>query len=976
MRDPADIDAFIAHWRETGGSELANTQSFINGLCHLLGVDAPAGSRTDDKHNDYVFERRVFQDNGDGTQSFGRIDCYKRRCFILEAKQGSEGDRAAAAKGEDDLDLFGQTASARVKRGTARRGTPGWAKAMVQAKGQAERYAKALPADHGWPPFLLVADIGYCIEVYADFTGTGKAYEVLQALPLAGSPAANEPLEVNGRNVYKALSQSTGQGRPLGWRTPGEVAKAIPEAQTRFYETVAKLAQLEADDHAELEECARALEALHEEGITALKRGEVLCITISIFGTRNPNSACWFKARTFDKLGKLLFGRRLFRSSRFELQDFEEFQGLLHRMRSMLGEWGWKPSNLRDVQGFIWVALSEAEESETKDGLTREAVERSMDECEQIGVEAFLAKYQFGKPRDYWVRRESGGMLYPAKATVGAAYGFLPDGKPQSAKEFYGGFGEQAANGILQRLGFEIVTVKGTDVAEPQDRKVSPPSKPTNLILYGPPGTGKTYATAAEAVKLCGEEVPDDRDELMAVYRRLTDAKRIEFVTFHQSMSYEDFVEGKQPVTGADSEDTTGGFRLETFPGIFRRIARRAETSISSSEGPGAIRVAGRQVFKTSIGEAANPEDAYLFEEAIAEGHTLLGFEDIDWSDDKYASRDAIIEACREHGDREGDLNAQTGRVQMPFIFRNWVKPGDLIIVSKGNSLFRAIGEVTGEYEFHPRPEGDYAHRRKVRWLWVDREGVPVSEIYQRKFSMRTIYEMTPAELNIPALERYINSQQPTTKAAAHPDQFVLIIDEINRANISKVFGELITLLEPDKRLGQPNEIKVRLPHSEDEFGVPSNLHIIGTMNTADRSIALLDTALRRRFEFREMMPKPEVLNDAATRTDRRQSAQAGRARIQLCRCLSRSRECSALAGRSARQNQRALEGSSGPREVPSRRSFPDNISRSPGRLLIALRDEYSVRTVYWPNDAQSPRRDCPLCSSAGRPDVLFGVSR
>ncbi len=176
MMDPADIDKFIAHWRDTGGSELANTQSFINGLCHLLGVDAPAGSRTDDKHNDYVFERRVFQDNGDGTQSFGRIDCYKRGCFILEAKQGSEGDRAAAAKGEDDLDLFGQTASVRVKRGTARRGTPGWAKAMVQAKGQAERYAKALPADHGWPPFLLVADIGYCIEVYADFTGTGKAY--------------------------------------------------------------------------------------------------------------------------------------------------------------------------------------------------------------------------------------------------------------------------------------------------------------------------------------------------------------------------------------------------------------------------------------------------------------------------------------------------------------------------------------------------------------------------------------------------------------------------------------------------------------------------------------------------------------------------------------------------------------------------------------------------------------------------------
>ncbi|MDM7929829.1 class I SAM-dependent DNA methyltransferase [Blastomonas fulva] len=170
------IEAFIAQWRDTGGSELANTQSFINGLCALIGVPAPDGSRTDDAHNAYVFERRVFQDNGDGTQSFGRIDCYKRDCFILEAKQGSEGDRAAALRGDDDLDIFGQTANARVKRGTARRGTPGWTRAMLQAKGQAERYAKALPTDHGWPPILLITDIGYCIDVYADFTGTGKAY--------------------------------------------------------------------------------------------------------------------------------------------------------------------------------------------------------------------------------------------------------------------------------------------------------------------------------------------------------------------------------------------------------------------------------------------------------------------------------------------------------------------------------------------------------------------------------------------------------------------------------------------------------------------------------------------------------------------------------------------------------------------------------------------------------------------------------
>ena len=136
---PEQIDAFIAEWAPTGGSELANTQSFVNGLAALIGVDPPKGSRADDAHNDYVFERRVFQKEADGSESFGRIDAYKRNSFVLEAKQGSEADRTAAEKGEADLDIFGQTAAVRVKRGTARRGTPGWSKAMDSARGQAER---------------------------------------------------------------------------------------------------------------------------------------------------------------------------------------------------------------------------------------------------------------------------------------------------------------------------------------------------------------------------------------------------------------------------------------------------------------------------------------------------------------------------------------------------------------------------------------------------------------------------------------------------------------------------------------------------------------------------------------------------------------------------------------------------------------------------------------------------------------------
>lgn len=387
---------------------------------------------------------------------------------------------------------------------------------------------------------------------------------------------------------------------------------------------------------------------------------------------------------------------------------------------------------------------------------------------------------------------------------------------------------------------------------------------PMNLILYGPPGTGKTFTTAAEAVRLCGEPVPQDRAELMAVYQRLMAAGRIEFVTFHQSISYEDFVEGRQPMTGSEGDEgsETAGFRLETVHGIFRRIAKRAETSRGLSLGNGTVTLEGRQVFKMSIGRANVEEAAQFFEEAIEGGYTLLGWENIDWSDERYAEASKILETCQNEGTIHGAVNAQSGQVQHTDVFRNRMKIGDIIIVSKGNGLFRAIGEVTGEYEYTPRPEAVMCHRRSVKWLWVDGEGVPAKEIYQSNFIQATIYRLKKDSLNIPALERYMNSGRSEGPTAPQP--FVLIIDEINRANISKVFGELITLLEADKRLNQPNALRVRLPYSGDEFGVPSNLHILGTMNTADRSIALLDTALRRRFTFHEMMPDASVLVDAA----------------------------------------------------------------------------------------------------------------
>jgi hypothetical protein len=173
-----DAQEFIAKWQPSGGNERANTQLFVTDLCALLGVDPPQPTRSDTGRNDYVFERHVIKTEMDGTVSNGWIDCYKRDCFILEAKQGSAADIAAVEGGAGDSrrDFFGQTAAERFKRGMAKRGTGQWTGAMQRAAGQAEGYAKNLPREHGWPPFLLVSDIGHCIDVYADFQRSGKGY--------------------------------------------------------------------------------------------------------------------------------------------------------------------------------------------------------------------------------------------------------------------------------------------------------------------------------------------------------------------------------------------------------------------------------------------------------------------------------------------------------------------------------------------------------------------------------------------------------------------------------------------------------------------------------------------------------------------------------------------------------------------------------------------------------------------------------
>ncbi|PKP64262.1 MAG: AAA family ATPase [Alphaproteobacteria bacterium HGW-Alphaproteobacteria-7] len=514
--------------------------------------------------------------------------------------------------------------------------------------------------------------------------------------------------------------------------------------------------------------------------------------------------------------------------------------------------------------------FASGDEIQKADGqnITAAAIEAAMDEFDTIGLEGFKSQYGFGTPQKYWVKRPGNGKLYPAKAVVGVSYGHVPSGVPLKASDFYGGQGEQAANGILRKLGYEIVSRGATAPEAHVPVKPEPKHEsdfmamPTNLILYGPPGTGKTYRTALEAVRLCDgiasyPETKDGRAALMARYNELVADKRIAFVTFHQSYGYEDFVEGLRPVPIGNSDGESVGFHLQPQPGIFRLIAERAETG-GLAVGSEPLNIADRAVYKMSLGEVADSASDFVFTESLQNNYALFGFRDIDWTDPRFSDREEIFsEVKKEFPDV--DVTPNKGMVQSPDVFRNQLEIGDILIVAKGNHRFRAIGIVEGEYEYAPRPDGRYCHRRKVRWLWHDKDGLDVSELYPPKFIQKTLYRLKDAELNRPLIARLV-SETVGDGAEGEPLPHVLIIDEINRANVSKVFGELITLLEPDKRAGMDNALSVTLPYSKRQFSVPANLHIIGTMNTADRSIALLDTALRRRFNFREMAPEPELL--------------------------------------------------------------------------------------------------------------------
>lgn len=166
-------EKFVKRWcAGEGGAERANYALFLVELADLLDLPHPDPAGATHENNDYVFERAVREVDGDDHVRIGRIDLYRRGCFVLEAKQSRWKDQRNDAR----LNLPFQSDLDRPEilgRRSARRD---WDVLMRNARDQAERYARALDAEHGWPPFLIVCDVGHCLELYADFSGQGKNY--------------------------------------------------------------------------------------------------------------------------------------------------------------------------------------------------------------------------------------------------------------------------------------------------------------------------------------------------------------------------------------------------------------------------------------------------------------------------------------------------------------------------------------------------------------------------------------------------------------------------------------------------------------------------------------------------------------------------------------------------------------------------------------------------------------------------------
>ena len=364
-----------------------------------------------------------------------------------------------------------------------------------------------------------------------------------------------------------------------------------------------------------------------------------------------------------------------------------------------------------------------------------------------------------------------------------------------------------------------------------------------NVIFYGPPGTGKTYTTAKRAVEICkneSEEDLTDYSEIMKKYNELKENNRIEFITFHQSYGYEEFIEGIKPVVSNEdyeSEDESenkqelktnikieNDIKYDVVDGIFKKFCDNARKAI----------------IETHDNDDVSPE-------AIV------------W---KVTVRNNVIKDCFENSRVRIDWNFDdAGAVG----FVEEVKKGDIIITTDGSrTRINGIAVVTDDKGYTLDKEKRDATTRNVKWLAknIDEN---IKNINKEKMLHRRTVARVP-NMKVEDIIKLAKEKEPEELSKIvikeNKEPYVFIIDEINRGNISKIFGELITLIETTKRAGKEECISTKLPYSKEEFTVPDNVYIIGTMNTADRSIALMDTALRRRFKFEEMLPDYHLLED------------------------------------------------------------------------------------------------------------------
>lgn len=366
-------------------------------------------------------------------------------------------------------------------------------------------------------------------------------------------------------------------------------------------------------------------------------------------------------------------------------------------------------------------------------------------------------------------------------------------------------FQEMVFNRVFRDRVLNSLNISGTTIVNQSNIQMNQlPSIPLNQILYGPPGTGKTYHTINKAIAIANPEfdLDQDRSLIKEEYQRLVDAGQIVFTAFHQSMTYEDFIEGIKPEI-EENEEGIKSVVYEVKDGVFKKIVESAK--------------------KIKI--------------VTKESNELYSFDDA-WNE--------LIENVRQEVyDAMNDFN--------------------LDILTANKSL--KVVEITDKGNLRIKPESldsltytvSYTRTKKLHEAFPD---LSVVKNIDKEFrsviggSNSTAYWSVLNYIN-----NKINSEKKSTSEniTLPPKPYVLIIDEINRGNVSQIFGELITLIEEDKRLGNDEALEVTLPYSKEKFGVPSNLYIIGTMNTADRSVEALDTALRRRFVFEEMPPKYDL---------------------------------------------------------------------------------------------------------------------